>query len=384
MTNNKAAAVLACVLVAGAATAAPLHEQIDVFVAGRDSVHTYRIPGVVVTNKGTILAFCEARKQSMDDGSPTDMVLKRSFDDGRTWQPMQTLVTGGIHYLRLPEPDIKVEAIMDPCPVVDRSNGTIWLSCTQYLNRKLSKNMLLNSTDDGATWCKPIDIGASFGGGFSGGPGMGIQLQYDRAHKARLVIPGRGNHDEQKTGSYVIYSDDHGKSWRKGQCVPGTGGGECQVIELTDGSLAMNIRSGRNACRLVAISKDGGMTWAPAYEEHQLPEYGCQASILRYTDSLTGDRNRILFSNPNTTQRDRVKLTVRLSYDDGKTWPLSKLLHPGPSAYSNLAVGRDGMILCFYEGGEQHRREWIRVARFNLEWLSDGKDALPSRRQLAQ
>jgi sialidase-1 len=371
-----AAAMVHC---AWTVNAAPLHENVDAFTAGQDGVHTYRIPGVVVSEKGTILAFCEARRQSLDDGSPTDVVLKRSFDDGRTFQPMQTLVKGGIHYLRLPEPDVKVEAIMDPCPLVDRTNGTIWLSCTQYLNRKLSKNMLLKSTDDGATWSEPIDVGSSYGGGFSGGPGMGIQLRYDKKNRDRLVIPGRGSHDEQKTGSYVIYSDDHGQTWRRGKCVPGTGGGECQVVELVDGSLAMNIRSGRNGCRFVAISKDGGVTWAEAYAEKQLPEYGCQASILRYTDSVTGDRNRILFSNPDTTQRDRVKMTVRLSYDEGKTWPVSKLIHPGPSAYSNLAITRDGTILCFYEGGVAHRREWIRVVRFNLEWLTDGKDALSAK-----
>jgi sialidase-1 len=121
------------------------------------------------------------------------------------------------------------------------------------------------------------------------------------------------------------------------------------------------------------------MTWGEAHDERRLPENGCQASILRFTDPLSGDRNRILFSNPNTTGQERVNLTVRLSYDDGKTWSVSKLIHPGPSAYSNLAVARDGTILCFYEGGEKHRREWIRVARLNLEWLTEGKDVLPSR-----
>ena len=374
MMKSTVAAALVFVLVVEAVKANPFHEQIDVFVAGQDNVHTYRIPGVVVTNKSTVLIFCEARKQSSDDGSPTDVVLKRSLDDGRTWQPMQILVRGVIHYLKN---DVKVEAIMDPCPVVDRSNGTIWLSCTQYLNRKMGRNMLLTSTDDGATWSEPIDIGSSFGGVLGGGPGMGIQLRYNKDHKGRLVIPGRGNYDEQKVGSYVIYSDDHGESWHKGQCVPGTGGGECQAIELTDGSLAINIRSGRKGCRVVAISKDGGMTWANAYDEQQLPEYGCQASILRYTDPFQDDRNRILFSNPNTTERERMKMTVRLSYDDGKTWPVSKLVHPGPSSYSCLAVARDRTILCFYEGGQKDRREWIRLARFNLEWLTDGKDTFP-------
>jgi sialidase-1 len=379
MLRNAITIALMCLL-SPAANAAPFHEMIDVFMAGQEGVHTYRIPGVVVTGKGTILAFCEARKLSEHDGSPTDLVLRRSLDGGRTWQPMQTLVSGGIRYLRLPTPDVKVEAFMDPCPLVDRSDGTIWLSYTQYLNRKMGVNMLLRSTDDGVTWSKPADIGASFGGGFGAGPGMGLQLRYNQDHKGRLVFPGRGHYDPRTVGSFIIYSDDHGKTWRKGQCVPGNKGGECQAIELTDGSLAMNIRSGHNGCRAVALSKDGGRTWSDAYDETQLPEYGCQASILRYTDALQGDRNRILFSNPNTTEPDRIRMTVRLSYDEGKTWPVSKLIHPGPSAYSNLAVAQDGTILCFFEGGQAHRREWIRLARFNLEWLTEGKDALPSPR----
>jgi sialidase-1 len=360
--------------------AEPFFEHVEVFKAGDNNVHTYRIPGVVVTTKGTILVFCEARKDSERDGSPTDIVLRRSFDNGKTFQPMQTLAVGIIHYLRLPEPDVKVEALMDPTPLVDRSNGTIWLSFTQYLNRKMAKNYLLKSTDDGTTWSKPIDIGQKFGGGFAAGPGMGIQLEYNQEHKGRLVFCGRGHDREGTPGSYIIYSDDHGQTWTKGKAVPEKGvGGECQIIELTDGSLAMNIRSGRQKYRVIALSKtDAGMTWDMPFDEPQLPEYGCQASILRYTDRSKNDKNRILFSNPNTIERDRTNLTVRLSYDEGKTWSVSKVIHPGPAAYSNLAIATNGTILCFYEGGQTHRREWIRLARFNLQWLTDGKDRLGS------
>ena len=166
----------------------------------------------------------------------------------------------------------------------------------------------------------------------------------------------------------------------RGIAFPERAAASARRSSLTDGSLAMNIRNGRKGCRAIAISKDGGMTWAEAHDEPQLPEPGCQASILRFTDPFKDDRNRILFSNPNMTTSERVRMTVRLSYDDGKTWPVSKLLHPGPSAYSNLAIARDGTILCFYEGGQKHRREWIRLERFNLEWLTDSEDALPAAR----
>jgi sialidase-1 len=364
-------------LLAAALNAQPLFEHISVFNAGDNNVNTYRIPGVVVTDKGTILAFCEARKDCESDGSPTDIVLKRSFDDGKTFQPMQTLAVGVIHYLRLPEPDVKVEALMDPTPLIDHSNSTIWLSYTQYMNRKMTRNFLIKSTDDGATWSKPIDIGETFGAGFAAGPGRGIQLEYNKEHKGRLIFCGRGHDSQQTVGPFVIYSDDHGQTWLKGKAVPEKDiGGECQIIELTDGSLAINIRSGRQKARVIAISKDAGLTWDKPFDEPQLPEYGCQASVLRYTDEFKNDKNRILFSNPNTTERDRINMTIRLSYDEGKTWPVSKSIHPGPAAYSNLAIAKDGTILCFYEGGEKHRREWIRLTRFNLEWLTDGKDKL--------
>jgi len=245
------------------------------------------------------------------------------------------------------------------------------------LNRKMGKNLLLNSTDDGATWSKPIDVGSTFDGGFAAGPGRGIQLKYNKDHKGRLVFPGRGPCGKGQTwGSYIIYSDDHGTTWHKGGCL--SVAGECQAIELMDGSLVMNIRSGRRKCRVLAVSKDAGITWGEPYDEPQLPEYGCQASFLRYTDRFRDDRNRILFSNPHTILRERTKMTVRLSYDEGKTWPVSKRIHPGPSAYSGLAIAKDGTILCFYEGGMQHRREWIRLARFNLTWLTDGQDKLAS------
>jgi len=385
--NSKVAVILILILAVGSVEAEPFFEQLNVFTAGADNVHTYRIPGVVVSNKGTILAFCEGRKQCISDGSPTNVVLKRSFDNGKTWQPMQTVAEGIIHYLRLPEKDVKVEALMDPTPLVDYETGTIWLACLQVMNRKWCKSFILKSTDDGATWSKPVDITPALDSDIdvklksesknkashSAGPGLGIQLKYNKKHKGRLIFPGRGpRRGETKWGCFAVYSDDHGQTWHKGG---GTSvAGECQMIELTDGSLMLNIRSGRNKCRVVAVSKDAGLSWGEPYDEPQLPEGGCQGSILRYTDKFKNDKNRILFSNPNTTKRTRTNMTVRLSYDEGKTWPVSKQIHPGPSSYSNLAVAKDGTILCFYEGGKQHRREWIRLARFNLEWLTNGKD----------
>src|SRR5204862_5881817 len=143
---------------------------------------------------------------------------------------------------------------------------------------------------------------------------VGIQTR-----AGRLVIPC----DNYVAGTkakqaHVIYSDDHGASWKLGG-VLGPDCNECQVVELADGRLMLNMRSYRKSHRrLVALSNDGGLTWSDPADDAALVEPVCQASISRYP----GDRSRILFSNPASMQRE--KMTVRLSYDEGRTWPVAR------------------------------------------------------------
>ncbi|MBM4041921.1 MAG: exo-alpha-sialidase, partial [Planctomycetes bacterium] len=148
---------------------------------------------------------------------------------------------------------------------------------------------------------------------------------------------------------------------------------ECQAVELAEGSLTMNMRcyQGKNR-RAVSTSKDGGLTWTPPVLNEALIEPVCQASFLRYTLAGPQDRNRLLFSNPASTSR--VNMTVRLSYDEGKTWPVARTINPGPSAYSCLTVLPDLSIGCLYERGERHAYEKITFARFSLDWLTNGAD----------
>jgi len=186
--------------------------------------------------------------------------------------------------------------------------------------------------------------------------------------------------DKNGHGSHIIYSDDHGKSWQLGGSVSG-GCNECQVVELADGRLMLNMRMQENGQgkRGVATSRDGGVTWSELKLDPVLIEPVCQASLLRYTLASTGGKNRLLFSNPASapapgqSRGDRVKMTVRLSHDEGRTWPVSKCLHDGPSAYSCLAALPDGDIGCLYEGGKTRYGEIV-FARFSLEWLTDGQD----------
>lgn len=350
------------------AVAIPAPEQTDVFVAGKDGVHTYRIPTLLVAGDGSLLVFCEARKEGIADASPTDLVMRRSTDGGRTWQPTQVIVHG-----------VKDEAIMNPCPVLDRTTNTIVLLCIsankygEYHNQPL----LVTSSDHGHTWSKPIDIAARIQGAddtFVPGPGVGIQMR-----SGRLVIPGYAGvfSDVTKHGMFsrAMVSDDHGRTWTLGRPVAQCSD-ESQVVELADGRLMLNMRGDMGkCCRGVAWSGDGGLSWSPVVWDRQLPECPCQASIARYSQARGEGQNRLLFANPDNIGEsygaiERTRMTVRLSCDDGKTWPVARLLHAGPSSYSSLVRLPDGDIGIVFEGGEKHRREWIRFMRFSLAWLT--------------
>ena len=142
---------------------------------------------------------------------------------------------------------------------------------------------------------------------------------------------------------------------------------ESQVVELSDGSLMMNMRSyNRKQCRAVSISKDGGESWSEITHDPVLIEPVCQASMITYSH---GNNNLILFSNP-ADKKSRIRMTVRLSFDDGRTWPVSKILHDGPAAYSSLAVLENGEIACFYEAGDKNPYETMIFEKFTIEWLT--------------
>jgi BNR repeat-like domain len=213
--------------------------------------------------------------------------------------------------------------------------------------------------------------------------GMGIvfrarQLRLNRLVAVKMAIAGayacdHRVRDPKTLGSHIIYSDDHGKTWKCGARVT-PDCNECQVAELADGSLMLNMRSyHKKNRRAVAISKDGGLTFSEAKLDDALIEPVCQASLLRYTLAKTQGKNRLLFANPASTKRE--KMTVRLSYDEGATWPVAKELHAGPAAYSCLTVLGDGTIGCLYERGAKSAYETITFSRFTLEWLTAGKDS---------
>lgn len=209
--------------------------QTDVFVAGKEGYHTFRIPSLIVTRHGTLLAFCEGRKTSRNDHGDIDLVLKRSNDGGVSWGPLAVVHEEG---------DTAKITIGNPCPVVDQDTGTIWLPFT----RDNDDVFVTKSEDDGRSWSRPGRITASVKKmgwtWYATGPGVGIQLK-SSAHRGRLVIPC--DHYEVHDGkpvkfSHVFHSDDHGTSWTLGGSI-GPHMNECQVAELRDGSLLVNMRN---------------------------------------------------------------------------------------------------------------------------------------------
>jgi len=368
--NSVVITILIALLGKGATAEPPMQKAL--FIKGRDGYNNYRIPALLTTQAGTLLAFCEGREGG--DSSDIDLLVRRSEDGGKTRAPKQVVWDQGR------------DVCGNPCSVQDRETGVIWLLLTWNDSTDSGKKLhdgtakdtrrvyVCSSQDDGRTWSKPIEITATTKKKdwwwYATGPGVGIQLQKG-PHKGRLVIPC-DHTDKNGHASHIIYSDDHGKSWQLGGSVSG-GCNECQVVELADGTLMLNMRMQENGQgkRGIATSKDGGQTWSEVKLDPVLIEPVCQASFLRYTLASCNGKNRLLFSNP-ASATDRVNMTIRLSYDEGKTWSISKLLHDGPSAYSCLAVLPGGDICCLYEGG-QTRYGQIVFARFSLEWLTDGK-----------
>ncbi len=367
------AAILLALLSAGAFAAEPIQKAI--FVQGVGGYNNYRIPALLTTQAGTLLAFCEGREGG--DSSDIDLLVRRSEDGGKTWLRKQVVW------------DDAGNVCGNPCPVQDKDTGVIWLLLTWNDSSDSGKKLhngtakgtrrvyVCSSEDDGRTWSKPKQITDTTKKKdwwwYATGPGVGIQLQQG-PHKGRLVIPC-DHTSEDGFGSHIIFSDDHGANWELGGVVQG-GCNECQVVELADGTLMLNARVhvGKRGNRGIATSKDGGTTWTEFYRDPALIEPVCQASLIRHSSGA------LVFSNPASSER--VNMTVRVSYDEGKTWPAAKQLHAGPSAYSCLTELPNGDIGCFYEGGETKYGEIV-FARFTLEWLEseDQRAETPARKR---
>ncbi|MBI5773234.1 MAG: exo-alpha-sialidase [Verrucomicrobia bacterium] len=379
-------------------------EKIDLFHAQQDGYALYRIPGIVVTKRGTVLAYCEARVTGKSDWDAIDILLRRSTDGGKTWSPRVKIADVPGPKAKNPaalENDKKADArdvtYNNPVAIPDANGAVHFLFCLEY-----ARCFYLRSDDDGVTFSRPVEITATFEKFrpesnwrvLATGPAHGIQLQNGRLVVPVWLSPGTESNGHKPSVNSVIYSDDHGRTWQRGDiAVPNTGetpnASETVVVQLADGRVMLNARTHAAAHRrVVTTSMDGATRWAKPRLDDALLEPVCMASIVRLSAKPAADKNRILFANPHNLEavgnNKRRNLSVKLSYDEGATWAVNKSLEPGNSAYSDLAVLPDGTILCFYErGGEtdndpktRSQYAFLTVARFNLAWLTEGKDAL--------
>jgi sialidase-1 len=385
--------------------AEPFLEKSDLFEAGREGYALYRIPGLVVTKKGTVLAYCEARRTGKSDWDTIDIMLRRSTDGGRTFSPRAKIAD-------VPGPKTKNPVALaqnlantddvtynNPVAFANRDGSVQFLFCLEYC-----RCFSMRSDDDGVTWSVPVEITATFEKFrpdydwkvLATGPAHGIQLR-----SGRLLVPvwlstGTGGHAHRPSVTSVIYSDDNGATWERGDiAVPNTEDwifpNETVAVELRDGSVMLNVRSeSKDHRRLVTTSADGATGWTKPRFDDALLEPICMASIVRYPGESGGAGNEILFANPHNLaradgkeapgkSRDRKNLSIKLSHDEGRTWSVNKVLEPGHSAYSDLAVLPDGTILCLYERGSGVESKKptsyarLTLARFNREWLTGGE-----------
>jgi sialidase-1 len=388
-----------CLLAAPVPAAAADPEKVDLWEADTGGYKLYRIPGVVVTAKGTVLAYCEARKADRSDWCTIDILLRRSTDGGKTWSaPAKIADVPGPKEknpvaLAQKLADPKDVTYNNPVMIADRSGAVHLLFCLEYM-----RCFYARSDDDGKTWSAPTEItAAAFDPLKKGydwkvlatGPGHGIQLK-----SGRLLVPvwlstGTGGHAHRPSVTATVYSDDGGKTWKPGEvAVPNTADwvnpNESAVAELADGTVVLNARTESKANRrLVTRSPDGATRWSKPEFDDALVEPVCMAGFL----AVPGPKPVLLFSNPDNLEkagakappapgsnRDRKNVTVRVSDDGGKTWAGKRSVEPGFSGYSDLAALPDGTVLMLYERGSTdganiYKTGRLTLARFTTDWV---------------
>lgn len=395
-----------CLFAASPAVAdEPLFQTTNVFPLTPNNKPNYRIPAILQAPNGDILIFAEKRNDGPGDIGNHDIVLKRSRDRGKTWGAEEIIFDDQ----NQTSTDITVGLL----------GGDIWL----FFLRNKKEFIAFTSSDNGVKWTGPVSIhssvtrpewdqlrsdksdeeegkgrGAQWAKGWAQRYGVGpgnTAILLQRGPKAgRFLVPGRHREDAGKgrlrSFSHSFYSDDRGKSWKLGGTI-GIHTSECQFVELANGNVMVVSRNESaddapdNLRHLVAISNDGGETWGPVQRAEELITPRCHGATERLTLAAADGKSRLLFSSPAAPFRQkehpygRYNLTIRLSHDEGETWTAGKTIWPHPASYSDFVVLDDRTIGYVYERGAKgttHYWDELHFARFNLEWLTNGRDSL--------
>jgi hypothetical protein len=355
-------------LLAAGASAAPSCS--DVFASGSNSYHTYRIPAIETAPDGSLIAFAEARKHGTGDPGfgkqDIDLVYKRSTNQGAAWSAMTILEDPGEGW-----------SAANAATVVDRTQHRMWVfylrskpGCSTETSRPGTDDMQTLarwSDDNGITWSSPRDLTAiardlndPVWRASVPGPGGAIQTR-----QGRLAVP------MWKTpfATFAIYSDDHGTNWNRSQMVPGDqGGDECQLVELADGRILMDIRQEKGPRRWIAESSDGGVSWQAPRPGMEVSAVAC--AIERFTlPTGTSHTPWLLWTGPKEAGRKR--LAAWFSDDGGKTFRNERSLSDQFAAYSDLTVLNDGSVGVLWERGVERGYQFISFTRLDRTWLQE-------------
>ncbi|WP_300596917.1 sialidase family protein [Niabella sp.] len=334
-----------------------VEQPVTVFEPGAVYKST-RIPALVYTKQGALLAFCEGRIGTASDWADMNLIMRRSKDGGNNWEPIVIIDS------------MKGGPVGNPTPIVD-ADGTIHL----LYQRDYAEGFYTCSKDDGNSWSKPVNITETYNAFrpeydwkvLAPGPGHGIQLKNGRllsavwlANSARLTP--RRSHSPSCVAT--IYSDDQGKTWKRGAIIADSSAqianpNESMPVQLADGSVLMSIRSpSKQQRRAFSKSATGSGGWTGTQFANALFDPTCMAPIIALPKLRPEGKAALLFVNPDSRdieKHPRRNLSAKLSFDEGATWGFNKVIDPGPSGYSDLAVDKNGTVYCLYETAGKDR-----------------------------
>jgi len=366
-------------------------ESVDLFVAGTGGYFLYRIPGLVVTRRGTVLAYCEARRHTGSDWDDIDLLLRRSAGGAKAFEPARPLprVAGPVERnpvaIERKQGNDEWRTYNNPVAIAARDGRIHLLFCVEYM-----RVFHTHSDDDGKTFVPPVEITSALEPlrraypwrVVATGPGHGIELR-----RGRLVVPiwlalGTEGNGHGPSVNATIYSDDHGHSWKGGEISVAErsdfpNANETAVIERADGGVVMNMRttSPKNR-RAISMSPDGATRWSEPRFDETLTDPICCAGLVQ----LPARKGSPLwaFSNPDCVTRadgrsiaskDRRNLTLRFSHDEGRTWTDSHVLEPGPAGYSDLAASGNHTLFCLFETRGEGGAAVLRLLRLRTAKL---------------
>ena len=371
---DKLLVMLCCIILVGCSVGKPsVTEKKDVVVFEPDEAFSsMRIPALVSTQKGSLLAFCEGRINSSSDWADINLIMRRSDDGGKTWSEIVVLDS------------MKQAPVGNPTPIID-DKGTVHL----LYQKDYARAFHITSKDDGITWSQPVEITHVFNEFkpeydwkvLAPGPGHGIQMPNGRLLSAvwlansNSLTPRRSHHPSCVA---TIYSDDYGNTWKRGEIIADNSSeivdpNESMPVMLSDGTVLLSIRNlSSNKRRAFSKSKTGIDNWSDVWYQEELFDPACMASIVSVRKN---NKKALLFINPDSKDildHPRKNLTAKVSFDDGKTWPLKKVLNPGASGYNDVAVDKKGNIYCLYEtntAGNKGFTYSLVLKKINTDWI---------------